>query len=267
MCWVANSIWNRLLKNAEHPEASKTWCWFLISWVLLTISLCSSVKVSCNKKTWKNDFHSIQFCDCHTSLEFHSLAPQATSTLNNSTACMQAGSNKTLELTSNSQRQMTATKVFHLNGKGFTIKLALQNSLNHPTLILHVATVGSMHLSLIGSQAGRTFKCHLIGWWTGCRSSLSWKGDIKIDQDFRTKNSTKSTAPSNLERTFFLSAQPILFATLAGRSAACRLWRWIQDIFSGVRNSIKTKNNCFKCFGYEFSDALQLIFKVSKKWL
>ena len=111
----------------------------------------------------KNDFHSIQFCGYHTPLEFHSLAPQATSTLNNFTACIQAGSNKTLELTSNSQRQMTATNVFHLNGKGFTIKLALQNALNHPTLILHVATVGSMHLSLIGSQAGRTFKCHLIG--------------------------------------------------------------------------------------------------------
>ena len=112
----------------------------------------------------KNDFHSIQFCGCHTPLEFHSLAPQETSTLNNSTACIQAGSNKTLELTSNSQRQMTATNVFHLNGKGFTIKLALQNSLNHPTLIFHVATVGSMHLS-----------------------SLSWKGDIKIEQEFYQK--------------------------------------------------------------------------------
>ena len=32
-------------------------------------------------------------------------------------------------------------------------------------------------------------------------SCLAWKGDIKIDQEFMTKNSTENTAPSNLERT------------------------------------------------------------------
>ena len=86
---------------------------------VLTKSLCSSVKVSCHKKHEKNDFHSIQFCGCHTPFEFHSLAPQETSTLNNSTACIQAGSNKTLELTSFSetddsyQRHPPQRKGFH----------------------------------------------------------------------------------------------------------------------------------------------------------
>ena len=148
---------------------------------VLTISPCSSVKASCHKKTWKNDFHSLQVCGCHTPLLpsttlLHVYKQEATKLLNLPQILRDRWQ---LPTSSTSTERVSRSKLL------YKILWTI------PLLILHVATVGSMHFSLIGSQAGKTFKCHLIGWWTGCKSSLSWRGDIKIDQDFRTKNSTK----------------------------------------------------------------------------